>query len=96
MPRHGGEHGESMQKRQVRSRMMSPRKTRRRVESRPDLLLCRSACGSSGRKKRWRVRIVIEQLSVASPFDGGFQLALGFFFGEVFVQQVVEKLVGQR
>jgi len=38
---------------------------------------------------------VVEQLGVASPVDGSLKLSNGFFFGEMFVQDIVEKVVGQ-
>src|SRR5580693_1691083 len=40
--------------------------------------------------------VVIENLGVAAPLDGGFELPLRFFFAELLVDEVVEKLGGQR
>src|SRR5215475_10692857 len=38
--------------------------------------------------------VVVEQLGVAAPIDGGVELADGFLFAEVFVEDVVKELVG--
>src|SRR5260370_34630024 len=40
--------------------------------------------------------VVIENFGVAAPLDGGFELAAGFVFAEMFVEQVAEKLVVER
>src|SRR5271154_1046310 len=43
-----------------------------------------------------RGRIIVKELGVAAPLDGGFQLTAGFVFAEMLVQQVAEKFVGKR
>jgi hypothetical protein len=40
------------------------------------------------------VGIVLEEFGVASPTDGGIELALGLLFAEMLVEEVVEKLFG--
>src|SRR5260370_16221941 len=40
--------------------------------------------------------VVVEDFGVAAPLDGGFELAAGFTFAEMFVEQVAEKLVVER
>src|SRR5215467_13613051 len=60
-------------------------------------------------RRRWRLRlddfglnqasvlaVVVENFGVASPVHGGLELALHFVFGKVFVENVVEKFVGDR
>src|SRR5580704_17674286 len=37
--------------------------------------------------------IVIENLGIASPLDGGFELAAGLVFAEMLVKQVAEKFI---
>src|SRR5580704_15789245 len=41
-------------------------------------------------------RVVIEKLGVATPLDSRLQLPARFVFAEMFIQQVLEKLRGQR
>src|SRR2546428_13081484 len=36
--------------------------------------------------------VVIKNLGVTPPLDGGFQLAAGFFFAEMLIEEVGEKL----
>ena len=36
---------------------------------------------------------MIEQLRIAAPVDGCFELRLGFFLGEVLVQQIFENAI---
>src|SRR5580704_8581261 len=40
--------------------------------------------------------VVVENFGVAAPLNRGFELAAGFLFAEMFVDQIVEKFVGER
>src|SRR5580658_4676579 len=51
---------------------------------------------SLGERQLARGGVVIENLGVAAPLDGCFQLAARFVFAEMFVEQVAEKVVGER
>src|SRR5579863_8906849 len=42
-----------------------------------------------------RGRVVIKNLGVASPLDGGCQLAARFILAEVFIEEVAEEFVGK-
>src|SRR5215467_2898801 len=40
--------------------------------------------------------VIIKNLGIAPPLNGGFQLAAGFLFTEMLVKQVAEKLLAKR
>src|ERR1700721_2447020 len=48
---------------------------------------------SLGERQLARGRVIIENLGVASPLDGGFQLAARFVLAEVFVEKIAEEFV---
>src|SRR5580698_886370 len=51
---------------------------------------------SLGERQLARSGVVIENLRIAPPLDGGLQLAARFIFAEMFVKEVAEKFVGER
>src|SRR6266566_2696511 len=42
------------------------------------------------------LRIIIKNLGIASPLDGGFELPAGFLLAEVLVEQIAEKVLAER
>src|SRR5215469_17949295 len=40
--------------------------------------------------------IIVKNLGVASPLDGGFELTAGFFLAEVLIEQIAEKVLAER
>src|SRR5271163_2480214 len=51
---------------------------------------------SLGEGQLARRGVVIENLRVASPLNGGFQLAARFVLAEMFIEEVAKKFVGER
>jgi hypothetical protein len=51
---------------------------------------------SLGESQLARGGVVIENLRVAAPLNGSFQLAARFVLAEMFVEEVAEKFVGER
>src|SRR5271169_4857849 len=51
---------------------------------------------SLGEGQLARGGVVIENLGVAPPLDGGFQLAARFVLAEIFVEEDAEEFVGER
>src|SRR5580693_7766013 len=39
--------------------------------------------------------IVIEEFGVAAPLNGGFELATGFLFAEMFIEQILKEFRGK-
>src|ERR1700756_1852685 len=59
-----------------------------------------TGCNRRGRRLSLRQAsagpVVIEDFSIASPILGGLKLALHFVFGEMLVEDIVEKFVSDR